>query len=46
MTHTIRRRGAISVFSLLAGIFFLAVALSLAGCGETKAGPASSYGRA
>src|SRR5208282_2133966 len=39
MTYTIRRRGAISVFSLFAGIFFLAVALSLAGCGETKADP-------
>jgi cobalt-zinc-cadmium efflux system membrane fusion protein len=39
MTYTIRRRGAISVFSLLAGIFFLAVALSLAGCGETKTDP-------
>ncbi len=40
MTHTICRGRAIPpVFSLLAGIFFLAVALSLAGCGETKADP-------
>ncbi|MGA9802923.1 MAG: efflux RND transporter periplasmic adaptor subunit [Terriglobales bacterium] len=40
MTHTICRGRAIPpVFSLLAGIFFLAVALSLAGCGETKAYP-------
>src|SRR5208282_4178091 len=36
----IRRRRAIPpIFSLLADIFFLAVALSLAGCGETKADP-------
>jgi cobalt-zinc-cadmium efflux system membrane fusion protein len=40
MTHTIRRRRAIPpIFSLLAGILFLAVALSLGGCGETKVDP-------
>jgi membrane fusion protein, heavy metal efflux system len=39
MTNTIRRRGAIPIFSLLASIFFLAVVLSLCGCGENKADP-------
>jgi len=39
MTNTIRRRGTIPIFSLLAGIFFLAVVLSLSGCGENKADP-------